>query len=307
VQRISYLDGLRGIAISAVVLYHAFFHVSAFRYGAMGVELFFIISGFVILLTLGKCHSFGDFFARRWLRLWPGMLIATVFTLAVYAFIGTPPGASIFPGLTIIDDRWYSWLFNANIKSLNGVYWTLYLEMRFYVIFGVAYFMFGARAALMILIAMSLFYLELLSTGHGLGIWRWTDFHFEAWFASGALFYLATKDRRYFAPALAAGALAAWVYYPSHGPRTVGLMIVLLLASAVRFSAVQSLLSQRAIVWVGAVSYPLYLVHDPVIDVLGPWAGIPASLALAHLIAFHVEVPLRGALRGLAANKAAAI
>jgi peptidoglycan/LPS O-acetylase OafA/YrhL len=307
VQRIGYLDGLRGIAISAVVLYHAFFHVYAFRYGAMGVELFFVISGFVILLTLDKCRSFSDFFARRWLRLWPGMLIATVFTLPVYAFIGTPPGASIFPGLTIIDDRWYSWLFNTNIKSLDGVYWTLYLEMRFYVIFGLAYFMLGTRAAVGILIAMSLVYLALLSTGHGLGVWRWTDFHFEAWFASGALFYLGTKDRRYLGAALAAGALAAWIYYPSHGPRTVGLMIVLLFASAVRLPIVQSLLSQRAIVWVGAISYPLYLVHDPVIVALGPWAGIPLSLALAHLIAFQVEGRVRGVLRGLSVRKAAAI
>jgi peptidoglycan/LPS O-acetylase OafA/YrhL len=297
--RISYLDGLRGIAILAVVLYHGFFHVSAFRYGAMGVELFFLISGFVILLTLDKCQSFGDFFARRWVRLWPGMLIATVFTLSAYAFIGKPFGASIFPGLTLIDDRWYSWLFGTNVKSLDGVYWTLYLEMRFYVIFGLTYFLFGTRAAITILVSMGLLYLGLLETGHGLGVWRWTDFRLEAWFAAGALFYLSTKGRWFFPLAVLVGALAAWVYYPSHGPRAVGMLIVLLFASAVRLQAIQSLLSHRSIVWVGAISYPLYLIHDPLLVGLGPWVGLPLSLAAAHVIAFHVEGPVRNALKSM--------
>ena len=75
-QRIKYLDGLRGIAILLVILYHAFggngyngvIHyggsfsdVLFFKFGYLGVQLFFLISGFVILMTLEKSKSFIHF------------------------------------------------------------------------------------------------------------------------------------------------------------------------------------------------------------------------------------------------------
>ena len=302
--RINYLDGMRGIAIGMVVLFHAFRDIwpesLIARYGLMGVELFFMVSGFVILLTLEKCRTFGEFFGRRWMRLYPAMLIACAVTLILWFLVPPPPpDVSVWPGLTLIDDRWYSWVFGQNIKSLDGAYWTLYLEMRFYVIFGAAYFLLGTRWAISIITGMSLFYLVLLSAGHGLGVWRWTDFHFEAWFAAGALFYLWTKDPRpiLFWGAVAAGMLAAWIYYPSHGPRLFGAGLVASFALAVRYPWAQRLLSLRALVWVGAISYPLYLSHSPIIEALDPYSGIAISLALAHVIAFHGEPLVRSALR----------
>jgi peptidoglycan/LPS O-acetylase OafA/YrhL len=79
--RLRYLDGMRGLAITAVVLWHFFgpaeakslpygdryAQVPALSAGWMGVELFFLISGFVIFLTLEKCSGFWDFMIRRWL------------------------------------------------------------------------------------------------------------------------------------------------------------------------------------------------------------------------------------------------
>jgi peptidoglycan/LPS O-acetylase OafA/YrhL len=292
-RRIEYLDGLRGVAIAMVVLYHAFKQSNStlVNYGAMGVDLFFMISGFVILLTLEKCRDFPAFFKRRWLRLYPAMLIACVVTFLLFFVTMTwPPGANVLPGLTLIDDRWYSWALNANVKSLDGAYWTLYLEMRFYVIFGLAYFLLGPRQAILVLIAMSLFYLIVLSFGYGLGVLRFTDFRFEAWFAAGALFYLWTKEQReaLFVSALATGLLAAWIYFPSHGPRLFGLALVMLFSAGVRWPVVQSILSVRSLTWLGAISYPLYLVHSHIIEAAG-LVGIPVSLALAHLIAKYAE------------------
>src|SRR5208282_3694588 len=90
--RLMFLDGLRGIAITGVVLYHSYSRwpdllpsaaryekVPLFFYGGYGVELFFMISGFVILMTLQKCKSFDSFMFRRWARLFPAMLICSVF------------------------------------------------------------------------------------------------------------------------------------------------------------------------------------------------------------------------------------
>ena len=91
-KRISYLDGHRGIAILLVLLYHAFSRWTElvpygndfadfplFRFGYLGVELFFLISGFVILMTLEKFNSFTEFMYHRWLRLFPAMLICSLF------------------------------------------------------------------------------------------------------------------------------------------------------------------------------------------------------------------------------------
>jgi peptidoglycan/LPS O-acetylase OafA/YrhL len=301
--RIRYLDGLRGVAIAMVVLFHAFkdAHPQALisRYGLMGVELFFMISGFVILLTLEKCHSFTEFFGRRWLRLWPAMLIACLFTMALFwIYPPVPAGASIFPGITLIDDRWYSWLFNSKITSINGSYWTLYVEMRFYVLFGAIYFLWGARPAILALVLLSLFYLALLATGHGMGVWRYTDPRYEAWFAAGACFYVYVKERReiFFLAALSAGLLAAWIYYPSIGPRMFGVALVAVFAMTVRVSLAQKLLANKPLVWLGAVSYPLYLIHEPVIGALGPVFGIAASLVFAHFTATRGEPIIRAAL-----------
>ena len=87
-HRIAFLDGLRGIAILLVVFYHAYTrwsdivpygaryaHFPVAQLGWLGVELFFMISGFVIYMTLEKCRSFGEFLYRRWLRLFPAMLL----------------------------------------------------------------------------------------------------------------------------------------------------------------------------------------------------------------------------------------
>ena len=72
--RINYLDGHRGIAILLVIMFHAYSRWShlivydndlsqfpVFQYGYLGVQLFFMISGFVILMTLEKCNNILSF------------------------------------------------------------------------------------------------------------------------------------------------------------------------------------------------------------------------------------------------------
>mgnify|MGYP003609638691 FL=1 len=120
-NRIQYLDGLRGVAIILVVLFHAFarwpnltpygdeyagFFIT--QYGWVGVELFFIISGFVIFMTLEKSSNIMVFMYKRWLRLFPAMLIASVFIYITAPFFyerpaGQPTWLSLIPGLTFIN------------------------------------------------------------------------------------------------------------------------------------------------------------------------------------------------------------
>src|SRR3990172_280603 len=91
IKRIKYLDGFRGLAIILVILYHSFArwpeivpygdqfsNFFLFHSGWIGVQLFFLISGFVILMTLDKSIGFKNFITKRWLRLFPAILIATI-------------------------------------------------------------------------------------------------------------------------------------------------------------------------------------------------------------------------------------
>ena len=93
--RLRSLDGLRGVAIIGVILCHCYGpefawylpfgdHYSEFypaRNGWAGRLLFFLIPGFVILMTLEKCRSLSEFAVRRWLRLFPAMFVGSLVIL----------------------------------------------------------------------------------------------------------------------------------------------------------------------------------------------------------------------------------
>ncbi len=107
-RRISFLDGLRGVAIILVVFFHAYGNPYQFgrypygdtfagviSYGWVGVQLFFMISGFVIFMTLEKCRNFQEFICRRWLRLFPAMLMCS---LIIYLTVPLFPDRFLGPG-----------------------------------------------------------------------------------------------------------------------------------------------------------------------------------------------------------------
>ncbi len=86
------LDTLRGVAISLVVIYHNFGFLKFFRFGWMGVDLFFVLSGFLItdiLLKQREKKSFlKNFYIRRILKIFPlyYLMLFGFFTLSPYLF-----------------------------------------------------------------------------------------------------------------------------------------------------------------------------------------------------------------------------
>src|SRR5215475_3841885 len=84
------LDGLPGIAILLVVFLHNFKFVNYFFFGWLGVDLFFVLSGFLIteilLKTLGQPHYFRNFYMRRMLRIFPLYYITLVFAFFILPF-----------------------------------------------------------------------------------------------------------------------------------------------------------------------------------------------------------------------------
>ena len=210
--RIEFIDGLRGVAIIVVILYHAFVRwPELYIYGnrfvgnpvfdtkIAGVNLFFIISGFVILMTLRKCRGFLDFITRRWYRLFPAMLVCSILVLATSGLFPERPSGAIgffdlLPGLTFSGDgagTHHLWdplagYMGVDITSVEGAFWSLYVEARFYIVFGATYFLLGEYVS--IGIVFFLFILSVLSSE------RLLNLHFGPSDVGGHL--LSSLDRK---------------------------------------------------------------------------------------------------------------
>lgn len=137
-NRLKELDALRGLAAMMVV----FFHFSmgrpqgqlGFKLGTTGVDLFFIISGFVIYMSLNRVKTSIDFVINRISRLYPTYWTCVSFTfivISVYSFFKMGDAAHVdFKGY-LANMTMFQFYFE--IKNLDGTYWTMIVEMIFYI------------------------------------------------------------------------------------------------------------------------------------------------------------------------------
>ena len=170
-DRIAYLDGLRAVAIALVLLHHylsrwtypiepinlypygdAFASFALAKYGYFGVQLFFVISGFVITLTLTHCSTALEFTIRRFARLWPTMALCSVLTWLVVPLIPGAPftisARNFLPSMTFIEPSVFSYLSRSGgFDWMDGAYWSLWVEVRFYFWMAVLYFVSPRRFA----------------------------------------------------------------------------------------------------------------------------------------------------------------
>src|SRR5882672_9968995 len=142
-ERLQELDVLRGLAALSVVCYHyttRYIEYFAppeptlfdFPWGQYGIQFFFIISGFVILMTLEKTQRPLDFVVSRFSRLYPAYWAACILTFTlVKLFPLHIPGREIsFMDALINMSMLQNWF---DIKNVDPVYWTLAVELSFYV------------------------------------------------------------------------------------------------------------------------------------------------------------------------------
>lgn len=225
-DRLRALDGLRGVAVLSVLGFHYFYYnpiphrdtslqpfgdamlaFPVFKYGYLGVYLFFVISGFVIALTLERCATPMEFVIRRVARIWPALAACSILTYTVVDLSGSPYSlskahslASFLPSLTLTPTSVWQWV-SPNVDLVDGVYWTLLVEARFYLIALGVYFFWSrhnigrnlvvfvlvnilARAALQrALPGSNAIYGEILIPD------------FMPWFAAGAVFYDLYRGR----------------------------------------------------------------------------------------------------------------
>jgi peptidoglycan/LPS O-acetylase OafA/YrhL len=318
------LDALRGIAASWVLLYHytvrygqifgdgeAPFHVGD---GIYGVELFFAISGFVMLMTLARMRTAGEFVIARAARLYPTYWagVATTFVvMALWPLAGrtvTVPQAAF--NLTMLQEYFH-------VPDVDSVYWSLEVELVFYA-WIVAVFAAGwlprARALVTawMLVGIAAFLacryfgrplpvildrtLLLVHCGYfGIGVTAWLDYQAGRTARASWLQY----------------ALAAAVAFLAQGLH--GLLLALAIVGVFWLVSQRRahLLDTRVLVFLGAISYPLYLLHQNIgyvvihglraHSVAYGWAllaAIAVSLAAATALHYTVEVPVRDWFQG---------
>lgn len=324
--RIAELDALRGIAAMAVILFHFTsgiaknwsFHLYdppfQFPYGGTGVDLFFMISGFVIFMTLDRARSAAHFAVGRFSRLFPTFWACALITLLVTSNYGLP-GMEVSPR----DALWNITMMPRFVRAqmIDGAYWSLEFELLFYIAMLVLH-QIGAFKKLTI--PVLLLWLAAAAAAHGIlthgsadsqlyrltgKIKAVTSLDYIHLFGVGMILYDAHRRRAWsIGHTLVLAACAALAYwkatFPMHFAFVLGFGLLLHLAT----TGWLPFLNAKPLVFLGAISYPLYLIHQNIglvlLNALGSFATsawlrlgitIIAMVVLAWLISIFIERP----------------
>ena len=329
------IDGLRAIAVLAVLIYHAF--PAALPGGFVGVDIFFVISGYLISRHIleelaTRSFSIRTFYARRVRRIFPALALVLLACL-LFGWLSLTPGEyerlgrHVFAGALFLAN-FLSWreagYFDtaADIKPLLHL-WSLGIEEQFYIVWPLLLaLLWRVRRwlgwGMAGLIGLSLVW-SLYTVRHD----PVADFYSPLtrfWeLAIGAVLAWLAKQQRaqalqpyatgmsWLGLALLAAALllidsgdafpGAWALLPTLGA-------ALLIQAGPAALPNQKLLAWRPMVWVGLISYPLYLWHWPLLTfarilegatptVTVRWALLALSFVLAWLTWRFVERPVR--------------
>lgn len=292
-DRIYSLDSVRFFAALIVVLYHytAFgYNITGERidaitpitkYGYLGVELFFMISGFVVLMSaLGRTPR--QYFNSRFTRVVPMFWIACLLTYGVTQLIGTPmlqtTPTNLLLNLGLVTISPLQML--AQRPWVDPVYWTLVQETMFYVLVWLALatgLIRHIRPLLYAWLGAVLLGQFLPDNTVGKILSGVLLVRYGAYFIAGGLFFLAWKERRFqpldIMALLTCWGLAVWLGVED-APRMAGYVglsqepgAITLIISAI-FATFAVIASGKLPepkfqrwAWLGALTYPLYLLH----------------------------------------------
>lgn len=325
--RLDGIDALRGFAALAVCLFH-WEHIGfgtpvnaqIFRFGLLGVELFFVISGFVIGLVAERSWSLPHFLLARAVRLYPAYLASVALTALYVLSVGKYGIGTVLVNVTMLQSF-------VAVPNITNPYWTLAFEITFYSLMA-GLLAAGALARIesyaLAWLALALAYRLIVP-----GTLGFDDAHplmqlgyivvapqFAPFFVIGAMMYRLHRGRLCATGRVALAAAFGLTLFGrgdfAHVPGPIYAGVTLAMAAALWGAARQSKTGPvlRAFAGLGLVSYPLYLVHCTVahlcIVLLAPLGlssavavavSAPVSLALAVLLHQGLERPTDAAFR----------
>ncbi|MFI9342952.1 acyltransferase family protein [Streptomyces sp. NPDC052773] len=314
--RLRALDGLRLVAALMVALYHyggrggeiaeawgsspkqqfPTLH-TWFAYGCLGVQIFFVISGFVICMS-GWGRPLRSFFASRAARLLPSYWVAVVLVTAVFALPGVA-FAAVSPSDALLNLTLLQQPLGGD--RVLGVCWTLWVEIRFYALFALCVVLPGANRRRVVLFCAAWTLAAAIAEAADEPLLDLVLMPaYAPFFIGGIGLYLLHRDRR---DALAWGIVAvSWLtgqhyavaelwHSPSPGQFSYRSASVIVLIVTLGFLAVLAValgwLRRADWPWLttaGALTYPFYLVHEHLgwvaVEVFHQRLALPSWLTL---------------------------
>ena len=301
------IDGLRAIAVLAVIIFHADF-LAFLPGGFTGVDMFFVISGYVISQSLSERSELSvyaylkDFYRRRFLRIFPALLVVLCVSFIVSAMFMPQfwlsdqinrTGLAAFLGVSNVVLAWNTDTYFSPTNDLNPYVhtWSLGVEEQFYLIFPALYYLWArykkttvcAAIGLPVLALASLVYSAVQTNAEPLSAFYLLPSRFWE-LAGGAILFQVIGTRcyslrsRWFGPLMLAcgfvlvlaGFLFAgrnsfpfpWALVPVVGTLMMISAVVLPVEGAT--CVLQRLLQSTVVTYIGRLSYSLYLWHWPV-------------------------------------------
>ena len=329
-RRFLEIDIFRGIAALWVVYYHFLFRYRTMfdsvdipagwfyipgmpeKYiGLLPVYLFFIISGFVIIWTLERCQDWRDFVVSRFSRLFPTYWTALAVTATVGILAPLPKqnydALQVVVNATMIQEIF-------GVEHIDGVYWSLMVELLFYA-YAISLFAVGLlpRVQIVCLVLAGLCAVNHALALVGIDIWwkvqKYGLLIYGHYFAAGISFFQIWVGRgnKMTISVLGLCLLSIFLAVPlAPAIAITGFFFIFGLAVGGHLRW----LVNRPLVWLGGISYPLYVCHQMLgyrLIILARKAGasheiaallaLICVLALANLISSMVEKPAMRVIR----------
>lgn len=339
------IDGLRAIAVLAVVLYH--YGIGGFQGGFVGVDVFFVISGYLITGIIHKeigrsQFTFTGFYERRIRRIFPALFAMMLTTLIVGTALLLPSDlerlgnstlATLFFGSNVLFWRQSGYFDSSSEYNPLLHTWSLSVEEQFYIGLPILLILLHRYAknwlkTALVVCAIASFalcvWMQTLrpSATFFLLPFRAWELLLGGWLAIGVIPPIQEARVRLLVSTAALALLLCSLWWINSGPTFPGwqaaLPVVataaLLHAGAQGSSPVQRLLSVKPLVFVGLISYSLYLWHWPLVVFVRYFNGMepltPGTSGLLLVIAIllatasyrWIETPLRRRQAGTASH-----
>ena len=265
-DRLLVLDVFRGFAAFSVLIYHL--DKTHFPFGFWGVQFFFTISGFVVFMSLENSKNGFFFLTKRFFRLYPTYWLCLILTTLVINFVPTdsfsPIGTKQFVvNLTMISEMLGS-------QNVDGSYWSLQPELMFYLMIAL---IFGLKLNHKIIL-IGLFWLLIIFINHlfliekHFVIIKLLNIRHGGLFFAGMLFYQIHKGNTakiVYVSLILCYFLSLLVYtrlFDFWGAFTTLSLIYAFFSLFLKQKLI--FLTHPYLVFLGSISYPLYLIHQTI-------------------------------------------